>query len=288
MKISHLITLLFFFLPATFVIAEESFLSDQVIDYSSEAMKNPELDVIAVVCISKDMHLRMGYFNPIHSEHVALKTLRVLPVYVLDTLYSKSSLPEIIFIWDETIYAFEYWRDRQTSYPAPFKRLHPYPDEPVIRLVHLKKINLIENKFHIRNPNRAFDRQFAEKQDQGASLREALSYVGMEDLITTNNVFSLLDWNSVVPVEGEAPELPPLEPKLKLILSEHMIKQTDEANIYKMPKAFTEDVKVLIDRRRKKAKGLSVDDEEPVLKSDMGRKLSKKLMTRDEKTDKSK
>lgn len=284
MKKVYVLGLLLFSFYAVVSSAEETFYSDQVVTYSSEALDDPELDAIAVVCIAKDMHLRMGTFNTMHSERIAMETLRVLPVYVVDTIYSKNPLPEIIYIWDETMY----WHENPNEVPLPYSELDPYPDQPVIRMVYLKVENLIECKINARGRQRDFETHYKQKQSEGASLYEALSFIDMEDVITTNNVFSLLDWNSVVPVEGEPPKLPPVEPRQKLILSDHMIKQTDEANIYKVPKAFTDDVRTLIDRLQKKSKTLSVNDEELLFKSEMGWKLSDKIKDEKEKTTESK
>ena len=73
--------------------------SHAVSRFSAEALASAKLDAIVVVALSQDMHLRMGYHNPYHSARTVLEALRLLPVYVVETIYSKNPLPKFIFIF---------------------------------------------------------------------------------------------------------------------------------------------------------------------------------------------
>jgi hypothetical protein len=250
-------------------------LSTAAADFTAKALASTQLDAIAVVAISKDMHLRMGYQDQVHSGRLVLEALRLLPAYVVDTVYSRSPLPRLVFIFDES----NYFQDDPNIPNEPFTKLPSYPDVPIMRLVFLKSENPLKYALVNRGTEPEFVAYANSARQSGASLAEVMKFVHMENLVTTNSIFSLLDWGSAFPISGAVPELPPTAKGQKLLLSDFRIKHVDDSKTFSLPAAFAADAKKVAAEYKDKtpeADGLDVDG--LGLSTDEGKKLAEKLL----------
>ena len=256
-------------------LAQRILLSTAAADFTAKALASTQLDAIAVVAISKDMHLRMGYQDQVHSGRLVLEALRLLPAYVVDTVYSRSPLPQLVFIFDEG----NYFQDDPNIPNEPFTKLPPYPDVPIMRLVFLKREDPLKHALVNRGTEPEFVAYANSARQSGASLAEVMKFVHMENLVTTNSIFSLLDWGSAFPISGGVPELPPTAKGQKLLLSDFRIKHVDDSRTFSLPAAFAADAKKVAAEYRDKtpeADGLDVDG--LGLSTDEGKKLAEKLL----------
>ena len=256
---------------------QPTFLSSICADYTAKAMTNSQIEAVAVIAISKDMHLRMGYQHRIHFGPAVLESLRLLPAYVIDVVYSRVPLPKIIFIFDEENYFYD--EDYRNIPKEPFTKLPLYPDVPITRLVFLKREDPLKHDLINRGIEPEFVTYANEKKASGGTLAEIMKFVDMENLVTTNSVFSLLDWGAAFPIQGAVPELPPIPQGARLILSDSMIQHMDDSKTFSLPGAFANDAKtVAAEYKGRSASAPRRNIQNLGLSTDAGKRLAEKLL----------
>lgn len=255
-------------------LAQRMRFSTTVVDFTAKALASEQLDAIALVALSKDMHLRMGYQDQVHAGELVLEALRLLPAYVVDSIYSRIPLPRFIFIFDEG----NYFPDDPNTPREPFTRLPAYPDVPIIRLVFLKRENPLRCPLINRGAEPEFVAYAEAARQSGETLAEVMKFVNMEKLVNTNSVFSLFEWGSAFRISVGMVELPPIAKGEKLLLSDFLLTHVDDSERFSLPAAFADDLrKVAVEYKNRSSDGVAVDIDRLGLLTEEGRKLAEKV-----------
>jgi hypothetical protein len=210
-------------------------------------IQSTNLDAIVVGAFTKDMSVRAGYESDDFSERITFQDFLILPTYISDCIYSNSPISPLFFVRNMlNYYVFQgdpsY--DETAEYP-PFMSLVSYPNVPIIRLMFLHRVNLLNYQWRFFGEGPEFHALIDQKRAENAPLSEILEYVGMEEIITTNNVFELMLRRGVLAIEGEVPTLPP--PALdRLILDEERLTDVSTVDTYPVPAEFANDLRVIV------------------------------------------
>ena len=213
-------------------------ITDQIelaLDIISAALLSPSLSAIAIVQSPKDARIRASEAARGVNVIRLMEVLNFDVVFVSEALYGKRALPSQIHIVQDQMYGEKFFKKMPNNYRD---RLFHYDDS--MWLVFLQKDHVLNYEpYHTHVQIR---RTMEGLSDKAATHEEFLAALGLGDVLTGHNMFSLVEDYASFLITAETPTLPPIVANGKRTRPFPQLSVPDTENELVLPSDFLEDL----------------------------------------------